>query len=378
MPSLILIGPAHPLRGGLATFDERLAREFIAEGWQVEIYTFSLQYPGLLFPGKTQFSDAPAPSDLSIKVCINSIHPLNWIRIGREIQQKKPDLVITRYWIPFMAPCLGTILRIIKRNQYSKLVCLVDNILPHEKRLGDRLLTNYFTKIPDVFICMSETVMDELKEFRPHANTLLLDHPLYDVFGEAVSRENAREELNLPREEIVLLFFGFIRKYKGLDLLLEALHSETLRHEKFHLLIAGEFYEDEKPYLEFIQKNQLESKVSVHSYFIPDQRVKYFFCACDGVVQPYRSASQSGVTPLAYYFEKPSIVTRVGSLARLVPDGKAGYVCEPDVPSLANSIRKFLLNDRTQFKEYIHQEKSKLSWKHFVRQIINNAQLPSS
>ena len=378
MPSLILIGPAHPLRGGLATFDERLAREFIAEGWQVEIYTFSLQYPGLLFPGKTQFSDAPAPSDLSIKVCINSIHPLNWIRIGREIQQKKPDLVITRYWIPFMAPCLGTILRIIKRNQYSKLVCLVDNILPHEKRLGDRLLTNYFTKIPDVFICMSETVMDELKEFRPHANTLLLDHPLYDVFGEAVSRENAREELNLPREEIVLLFFGFIRKYKGLDLLLEAFHSETLRHEKFHLLIAGEFYEDEKPYLEFIQKNQLESKVSVHSYFIPDQRVKYFFCACDGVVQPYRSASQSGVTPLAYYFEKPSIVTRVGSLARLVPDGKAGYVCEPDVPSLANSIRKFLLNDRTQFKEYIHQEKSKLSWKHFVRQIINNAQLPSS
>jgi len=378
MPSLILIGPAHPLRGGLATFDERLAREFNAEGWQVEIYTFSLQYPGLLFPGKTQFSDAPAPSDLSIKVCINSIDPLNWIQIGREIQRKKPDLVITRYWIPFMAPCLGTILRMIRRNQYSKLVCLVDNILPHEKRLGDRLLTKFFTKIPDVFICMSETVMDELKEFRPHANILLLDHPLYDVFGEAVSREKAREELNLPKEGIVLLFFGFIRKYKGLDLLLEALHSETLRHEKFHLLIAGEFYEDEKPYLEIIQKNQLESKVSVHSYFIPDHRVKYFFCACDGVVQPYRSASQSGVTPLAYYFEKPSIVTRVGSLARLVPDGKAGYVCEPDVPSLANSIRKFLLNDRTQFKEYIHQEKSKLSWKHFVRQIINNAQLPSS
>ena len=378
MPSLILIGPAHPLRGGVATFDERVAREFIAEGWQVEIYTFSLQYPGLLFPGKTQYSDAPAPSDLVIKVCINSIHPLNWIRIGREIQRKKPDLVITRYWIPFMAPCLGTILRMIKRNQYSKLVCLVDNILPHEKRFGDRLLTQFFTKIPDVFVCMSETVMEELKEFRPHANALLLDHPLYDVFGEAVSREKAREELHLPREGIVLLFFGFIRKYKGLDLLLEAMHSETLRHENFHLLIAGEFYEDEKPYLEFIQKNQLESRVSVHSYFIPDQRVKYFFCACDGVVQPYRSASQSGVTPLAYYFEKPSIVTRVGSLARLVPDGKAGYVCEPDVPSLANSIRKFLHNDRTQFKEYIHQEKSKLSWKHFVQQIINNAQLPSS
>lgn len=375
MPSLVLIGPAHPLRGGLATFDERLAREFIKQGWKVEIYTFSLQYPEFLFPGKTQYSDSQTPVDLDIKVCINSINPLNWMAIGNEIKNKKPDLVITRYWIPFMSPCLGTILRQIRRNHHTQTVCLVDNIIPHEKRMGDKFLTRYFVSVPDHFVCMSETVLDELKSFRSNPSVLLLDHPLYDVFGEAIPQNLARTKLNLPQDAKILMFFGFIRKYKGLDLLLEAMSLDTIKKESFILLIAGEFYEDSKPYLQIIQKHQLEHRISLHTYFIPDHQVKYFFCACDGVIQPYRSASQSGVTPLAYHFEKPSIVTRVGSLARLVPEGKAGIVCEPTAESIAIAIKKYLYSDWTTMQQYLHEEKSKLSWQHFVCQIENLTQI---
>lgn len=369
MPNLLIIGPAHPLRGGLATFDERLAREFQSMGWDVEIYTFSLQYPGFLFPGKTQYSNAPKPTDLDIHVCINSINPLNWIKVGLKLKRKNADLVLTRYWIPFMAPCLGTLLRIIKGNKKSKMVCLVDNVVPHEKRMGDSILTRFFINIPEWFICMSERVEEELKTFRPQARSLLIDHPLYDVFGPVISKEEARKHLNLPPNEKVILFFGFIRKYKGLDLLIEAMGKYMPDLHQTTVLVAGEFYEPEEPYIHLIEEYKLQNCFRIHSDFIADEEVKYYFCACDLVVQPYKTASQSGVTPLAYYFEKPMVVTNVGALPRLVPEGKAGFICEAKPSSIAGRIQEFFRSDPQIFWEFIKKEKVKLSWSNFAAQI---------
>ncbi|MBK8954908.1 MAG: glycosyltransferase [Saprospiraceae bacterium] len=375
MPKIILIGPAHPLRGGLATFDERLAREFQSMGWSVEIYTFSLQYPDFLFPGKTQYANTAKPLDLKIHVVINSMNPLNWIRIGHRIKKENAEIVLTRYWIPFMAPCLGTILRIIRKNNLSKIICITDNIIPHEKRIGDRWLTQYFLKVSDWFICMSDTVDKELKSFKPRAKSVLIDHPLYDVFGPPVSKQIAREHLGIQKDEKVLLFFGFIRKYKGLDLLLESFAKHLKGLDNYSLVIAGEFYDARESYDEFINKYGMKEKVRIFSDFIPEDQVKYFFCACDLVVQPYRTASQSGVTPLAYYFEKPMIVTRVGALANLVPDGKAGFVCEPNPDSIAEAIQKFFSSDAGKFRDFLNKEKKKLSWANFAEEIVGLSKL---
>jgi hypothetical protein len=202
---IIIMGPAYPLRGGLASYDERLAREFMQQGHSVSIYTFSLQYPGFLFPGTTQFSTEPAPADLDIHVRINSVNPLNWLSVGLELKNQKPDLVIVRYWLPFMGPCLGSILRIVKKNKRSKVVCIADNIIPHEKRPGDTLFTKYFVPPIDAFITMSEKVLDDLPQFAPGKPARFVAHPLYDNFGEKISKEEARGKLKIKNEEFYFL-----------------------------------------------------------------------------------------------------------------------------------------------------------------------------
>ncbi len=340
---IIIIGPAHPLRGGLASYNERLATEFQNQGNDVTIYTFCLQYPSFLFPGTTQFSSEPAPAQLNIKVAINSINPLNWLKTGHQISRLKPDLVIVRYWLPFMGPCLGTILRIIKKNKHTKLVCIADNVIPHEKRFGDEGFTKYFMKPVDAFITMSEKVLTDLRLFTQKPAKYVV-HPLYDNFGEAVSKNEAHNYLKIPTDQKIILFFGFIRKYKGLDILLEAIailkkqNPAFLKNHTF--LIAGEFYEDQKPYDEQIQRLGIAEYLMMNTHFIADSEVKYYLCAADVLIQPYRNATQSGVTPLAYHFEIPMIVTNVGGLPALVPDDVAGIVTEPDANSIANSIHK--------------------------------------
>ena len=341
MQKIIIIGPAHPLRGGLATFDQRLAKEFNDNGDDCSIYSFSLQYPSFLFPGKTQYSNEPAPKDLKIFSVINSINPLNWIKIGNRIRKERPDIVVVRYWLPFMGPALGTILKKVKKNKHTKVVCIADNIIPHEPRPGDNAFTKYFLKKCDAFITMSEKVMDDLRKFVPREKPArLVQHPLYDNFGEIISKTEAREKLKIKTDELIILFFGFIRKYKGLDILLDAMKElkERIQNTEYRmpkLLIAGEFYEDEKPYLEQINRLGINDNMILRTDFIPDSEVKYYLCAADAVIQPYRNATQSGVTPLAYYFEKPMIVTNVGGLPSLVPNEKAGLVTEPTAQSIA-------------------------------------------
>jgi glycosyltransferase involved in cell wall biosynthesis len=218
----VIIGPAHPLRGGLASYDERLAKEFLDCGHDATIYSFSLQYPSFLFPGTTQYSSEPAPKDVPIKVIINSINPFNWLRVGNILRKLKPDIIVVRYWLPFMGPCLGTILRIVKKNKATRIVCIADNIIPHEKRFGDKPFTAYFLKPVDAFITMSEKVLNDIKHFVLDKPVQYIPHPLYDNFGEPVSKTEAREYLQIDETKKVILFFGFIRKYKGLDILLRA------------------------------------------------------------------------------------------------------------------------------------------------------------
>ncbi len=362
---IVLIGSAHPLRGGLATFNERLIREYIDQGDDGSITTFSLQYPSLLFPGKTQLSTEPAPAGLPIEISVNSINPFNWIRIGFRLKKARPDLVIVKFWIPFMAPCFGTICRIIKRNRYTKIVSIVDNLIPHEKRPGDKMLIRYWVSCVDGFVAMSRTVEKEIREFIKPASTPVRfsPHPLFDNFGEPVPKEIAKQRLGLDPGFSYLLFFGFIRDYKGLDLLLEAFSDERFRAGNIRLIVAGEFYCDTKPYQEIIDRNNLGERVIMKNDFIPDSNVVNFFCAADLIVQPYKSATQSGVTQIAYHFNKPMVITSVGGLAEFVPDGKVGYVVKPDPKAIADAILRFYTERKeVEFSAGAAIEKKKYEW----------------
>ena len=359
--SVVIIGPAHPLRGGLATFNQRLAREFMQRGAACSIYSFSLQYPSFLFPGTTQYTDEPAPGDITIHTAINSINPANWLRVGNQLRREKPDLVVVRFWLPFMGPALGTILRRIKKNKHTRIVCIADNVIPHEKRPGDKPFTRYFLKSCDAFVTMSEKVMTDLRQFESTKPAQLVTHPLYDSFGDAVPKEEARLHLGIGNEP-TSLFFGFIRKYKGLDLLLEAMADERIRKAGIKLLIAGEFYEDANRYQEQIDRLGIRDQLILRTDFIPDSEVRYYLCAADAVIQPYRNATQSGVTPLAYHFEKPMVVTNVGGLPALVPDGKVGLVAEPNATSIADNILRFYQLGEDYFIPHLRREKEKYSW----------------
>lgn len=370
---VLIIGPAHPLRGGLATFNQRLCKQFNDEGHDCAIVSFSLQYPSFLFPGTTQYSSDPPPDGITIHTLINSINPLNWISVGRRLKKSKPDLIVVRFWLPFMGPALGTILRQVKKNKHTKIVCIADNVVPHEKRPGDTAFTRYFLKSCDAFITMSEKVMGDLRKFEPVKPARQVQHPLYDNFGAAVSKEEARQHLGLAAEEKLILFFGFIRQYKGLDLLFEAMADKRVQAAGIKLLVAGEFYEDEKPYQELIQRLQLQASIILRTQFIPDSEVRNYLCSADCVVQPYRNATQSGVTPLAYHFEKPMIVTNVGGLPALVPHGKVGLVCEPEPSSIAEAILKFYEIGEAQFLPGLKEEKQKYSWSKLTAAISNLA-----
>ena len=368
---IVIIGPAFPLRGGLASFNERLAKELNLNNYHVIIYTFSLQYPSFLFPGTTQFSSGNPPQNLEIRVLINSINPLNWIKVGLNLKKLKPELLIVRYWLPFMGPALGTIIRIAKRNNYTKAICIADNILPHEKRIGDAAFTNYFIKPIDAFVTMSEKVLNDLNMLGNKKPAIQIPHPLYDNFGNKVNQSDARNYLKLPIDSKIILFFGFIRHYKGLDILIEAMADKRIKTNAIKLLVAGEFYQDSKPYLELIKKLELTASVILHTSFISDDEVKYYCCAADVIVQPYRNATQSGVTPLAYHFDKPMIVTNVGGLAKMVIDNKTGLIADPNPESIAEHILEYFNIGEQYFIPNLQIEKNKLSWDSFSKSVLN-------
>lgn len=368
---ITILGPAHPYRGGLASIMEIMARTFQRRGDEVDIKTFTLQYPSLLFPGESQTVATPPPADLRICRCVNTMNPLNWVRVGRRIRRERPDFVLMKYWTPFMAPCFGTIARIARGNGHTKVLCQIDNVEPHEHHLTDKPFNRYYLHSVDGFVYMSEQVHSELRAYSD-APALFSPHPLFENFGERVERSEACVRLGLDPANRYVLFFGLIRDYKGLDLLLDAWAQlrRAGRTEGRRLIVAGEFYTAREPYLNRIADNGLQDEVLLHDRFIPDDDVKYYFSAADFVVQPYKTATQSGVTQIAYQFCVPMVVTKVGGLAEIVPDGRVGYVCEPTPEGVAGAIERMYEGDTLQrFRENCVEERRRFSWEEMCSRV---------
>ncbi len=369
---ITILGPAHPLRGGIAALNERLAAELVSEGHNVNIVSFSLQYPKLLFPGKTQYSEEKNKFPFQITEEVNSVNPASWLKTGKKIKNEKPDILIVRFWLPFMAMSLGTICGIVKKNGHTKIISVVDNIIPHEKRPGDKTLSNYFIKKADGFIAMSKSVLTDLNKFDSKKPKIYSPHPIYDHYGKIKPRETALEKLELDKEFRYVLFFGFIRDYKGLDLLLKAFSDDFFEKNKIKLIVAGEFYTDEEPYRKLITKLNLQEKIILRTGYIPNSEVENYFNAADIVAQPYKSATQSGVTQIGYHFNKPMLVTNVGGLPEIIPDGKAGYVVNPEPNEIKNALIDFFKNNRQAFfTEEVKNEKKRFGWDKMTEAIFS-------
>ncbi|MFI3315871.1 MAG: glycosyltransferase [Rikenellaceae bacterium] len=372
MSNIIFLSTAHPYRGGIAAFNETLAKYLMSLGHSVRIITFTLQYPSFLFPGKTQYSSSPAPEGLDISRQVNSINPFNWMKVGLKIKKAKPDMLFVRYWSPYLSPALSTIARIAKSNKHTKVVALADNIIAHEPHFYDNILTDYFVGCCDEFMVMSREVENDLRVFTKSKKVTFYPHPIYENYGEKVSRDQACELLSLDKELRYSLFFGFVRDYKGLDILLDAWAKVCVKKgfEKCRLIVAGEYYSDKGKYIEQIERLGISDKVLMFDKFIDDDKVKYYFCASDSVIQPYKSATQSGVTQIAYNFDTPMIVTNVGGLAEIVFDGESGYVVEPNADDVAVAIEQLYSSDAyKEISQKIPNYKDRFSWKTFANKL---------
>ncbi len=375
MSKLIIVGPASPLRGGIADFNEALAKETIKSGSQVELISFSLQYPSFLFPGKSQYkTNISENNELKISSIINSINPFSWIKTANYIIAQQPSAVIFRFWIPFMGMSLGFIARRIKKKGIP-VYAITDNVIPHEKRIGDHLLTNYFIKSCDGFITMSKAVYEDISLFNPQAKKVCLFHPVYNVFGDKSSKSTSLKALDLPNGNY-LLFFGLIREYKGLELAIEAMQDSKIKALGIKLIVAGEFYADKEKYTGLINKLKLDN-IIIHDEFIPSDKVKYYFGIADAVVQPYISATQSGITQVAYHFETPMIVTNVGGLPEIVQDGKQGYVCDVNEKSVLNAILQLYNSEGNiqSLSKGVAKRKVEFSWESFVKELLSFMQI---
>lgn len=367
---IIIVSTAYPLRGGIAHYNALLAKH-LRKRHKVEIITFKRQYPKMLFPGKTQKERGePLQTDTAPQL-VDSINPLNWFRVANEIRRRKPDLLIFKYWLPFFGPCFGTIAKWAKRNTNTKVLFICDNIIPHERRPGDVLFTKYAFKQADFFVVQSIAVEQELNRYFPAVKYVNVPHPVYEFFGTSIPKEEARKQLGITSDKVVL-YFGYVRQYKGVMVLLEAMKqiSDT------YLMVVGEFYDDESKYQQKVKDLNLSSRggepcIRFVSEYVPNEQVATYFSAADVVVLPYLSATQSGITQIAYNFDKPVIATDVGGLAEVVIDGKTGFIIPPNNPAaLANAIKRFYDEKKeAEFVANVQVEKKKYSWENLVKRI---------
>jgi glycosyltransferase involved in cell wall biosynthesis len=366
---IVIVSPAYPLRGGIAHSAGLLYKE-LAKDHEVILITFKRQYPNFLFPGKSQTELVEASDRISTEVILDSINPFNWNFTAKRIIDFKPELVIFKHWLPFFGPCYGWIARKIQKNSAAKLMAVCHNIIPHERRIGDKTLSKYFLKKIDYFIPLSDQVKKDLFLFVINPVYKLLPLPVFSLFGERVDKEEAKKYLNIM-DKNVLLFFGFIRDYKGLDVLIEAF-ALVRKEMDVKLIVAGEFYEPEEKYLNLISKYHLENSIILKKDFIPTSEVKYYFSASDAVVLPYKSATQSGIVQVAVNFCMPVISANVGGIGEVIEDGKTGYVVEKENPEkFAKAIIRFYKeSNEKEFSLNMNSLKEKYSWQNFVKGII--------
>jgi len=361
---IVIVSPAYPLRGGIANFTAQLYQELSLEH-DVIVFTFKRQYPKIFFPGKTQFEDGEDIEKIPTRIRIDSINPLTWISTAKEIIKVKPDLVIFKYWLPFFAPCYSFIAKRIEKNSNAKLLAVCHNIIPHEKRPGDNYLSKLFLSKMEYFVLLSDEVQKDLLKFVIKPKSKVLPHPVYSRFGKSVDKQIAKKHLNIDEGNYVL-FFGFIRDYKGLDVLLNAL--SYLKNKNIKLIVAGEFYSDKEKYLQLIDELNLKQNVIMFNDFIPTDKVKYYFSAADAIILPYKDATQSGIVQIAINFRKPVIATDAGGLSEVIEDGKMGYIVSKGNPEqIAEAISKFYDGKKEQeFSENIGSLSEKYSWKRFT------------
>ncbi|MCX7979766.1 MAG: glycosyltransferase [Bacteroidia bacterium] len=364
---IVLLGPAYPFRGGIATHNERLAQELLRRGHVVEIFTFTVQYPSFLFPGKSQYREGPPPEGVRIRRIVHSLEPFSWWRTGKALAKFTPEAVLVKFWLPVMGVSLGSALRVFHHyHPFVKRIAILHNFLPHESRLGDRVFTRFFVGSVDGAVAMSAAVAQDWQACTPKPLRLLF-HPLYDHYGAVLPKEEACAALGLDPAYRYLLFFGLIRPYKGLDLLLQAWASEKLQtFSNVRLLIAGELYESYEAYQPLLAHPANVGRVIFHEGFVPEEKVKLYFSAADAVILPYRNATQSGITQIALHFEKPMIATRVGGLPEVIQEGQTGLLCEPTPESLCEAIAQFLTSDSGYFSLYLQAAKAQYSWGAFA------------
>jgi glycosyltransferase involved in cell wall biosynthesis len=370
--NIIIVGTAYPLRGGIAHFNALLASH-LGVRHNVEIITFKRQYPKLLFPGKTQEEVGNLSGVQPSPQLIDSINPFNWIRVAKKIRERKPDLLIFKYWLPFFGPCFGTIAKIVKRQTNAKVLFVCDNIIPHERRPGDIVFTKYAFKQVDYFIVQSGAVENDLIKYFPGALYRKVPHPVYENFGLPIPKNQARASLGISAKKVIL-YFGYVRAYKGLMVLIDAMkeiRESRLSIGELLLLAVGEFYDDEAKYRQKVKNLNLEPYIKFVSDYIPNEQVATYFSASDVVVLPYLSATQSGIIQIGYNFDKPVIATNVGGLAEVVVDNKTGFIVSPNDPRmLADAIIRFYDEQReTEFINNVKEEKVKYSWDNLVRNI---------
>ena len=365
---IVLVGPFPPFRGGISDLNAALA-DHLSKRHEIHAINFTTQYPKVLFPGKTQFKKGDSAQEVDSIRCLSSINPFSWRKTAYKIIDIEPDLVLFRFWLPFFAPAFSGVAKKIKKYSDATIMVICDNIIPHEERLLDTRLTKRFFGFIDSFIVLSKKVENELLSFVPEAKYKYSPHPIYSIFNNTLSKEQAKAELKLATKK-VLLFFGLIREYKGLDILINAMEKIKTELEDYTLLIVGECYENENKYTELIKKAGITDNVKCHYSFIPDNEVGKYFSAADVVVLPYKTASQSGIVQIAYHFDTPVIVSNVGGLPEIVDEGKTGYCVEPNSNAFAKAIKAFYENDNiSEMNSNISEYKSQFSWDAMVKAI---------
>ncbi|HNY23382.1 MAG TPA: glycosyltransferase [Bacteroidales bacterium] len=352
----------HPYRGGIAQFNTNLY-DALQKDHQVWAYNFSRQYPGILFPGKSQYVNRDEKNwSFSAMNVLDSINPLTYYSTARKIATKDPDLLLLRYWMPFFAPSLGTVAKKLKKK--CRVVSILDNVIPHEPRLFDKELSKWFLKQNDGCVCLSESVRDDMLSLRKGIPNIILPHPLYDHYGAGIDKEEAAKQLGIDTRLKTLLFFGFIRNYKGLDLLIDAFGKLD---GSYQLLVGGECYGSFERYEKQIASSPNADRIKIFNRYISDAEVPLFFSAADVCILPYRSATQSGITAMACHFEVPLIATKVGGLGEAIEEPGLGLMV-PQLSStaLAETINLFFSLNRNEFIRNIGKEKDLLSWTRFA------------
>lgn len=362
---IAFLSPFYPYRGGIAQFSDRLLLE-LKKDCEVKAISYTTLYPPILFPGKSQIVPEPDPEKKQSIDMLSSINPLSAIKTARAINRFEPDVLIVAYWMFFFVPILTLLLRMLRKK--VKIVGLVHNAKAHESSFWDQPLAKLFLKQCDSIVCMSQSVANDVRGLHPKAKVLVDEHPIYDHYGEIISAQEARESLNLSKEKRTLLFFGLIRDYKGLDLLIKA---TSHLDDTYQLLIAGECYGDFDPYQQLIDKSPIRQNIHVYQEYVSDERVGAFFSASDVLILPYKSATQSGVLSIAYHFLTPIIATNVGGLGAPITENRIGLVVDELTPeALAEAIRSYFEEDSVMYRTNLQKVRDRLSWQSYSSKLL--------